>query len=202
MAGRRSTVRATVAIYAVATVLGGLLGLASLYLAIGQVLATGTVQSGPWRTDPAIGSALAPPYLRAAISVAAVLALDSAEVLYFFAFTDSDGRGLRSGCSYTIEGREPDARWWSITAYRRNGYLPATSTGRYSVEATSVARRADGTFSAKVTGGSATAATAGDIVLAEDTAFNLMLRLYVPGREMSSAPAAAILPTIRRTGCR
>jgi len=193
----------TVAVYAASIVAGIVLGLASLYLALGQVVATGTVANGPWHTDPAIGSPSASAYLRAANSLAAVLALDSAEVLYFFAFTDSDGNALTARCSYTIEGSEPDARWWSITAYRGDGYLPPSANGRYSVNGGSVSHRSDGTFSAIVAGAGADIdlANRSDIALAGNRGFNLMLRLYSPGRGVSVDLARIALPAIRRDTC-
>jgi hypothetical protein len=198
--GRRK-VRTTVAAYAAAAVLGVLAGLVSLYLALGQIIATGTVQVGPWRTNPAIGSPSASPYLRAAISLAAVLALASKEALYFFAFTDSDGAPLTARCSYTIEGPEPQVRWWSITAYRRNGYLPETTSGRASLNARSVSHRPDATFTAAIAGVGSPAGP-GDIAFAEDTGFNLLLRLYGARPDVAGDLPRAMLPAIRRTVCR
>jgi hypothetical protein len=98
---------------------------------------------GPWRVDLSLGSGQAGLYTRAFTAWNSLFALPAPEVVYFTALHDSDGHRLQCGTTYSIEGEDPAARWWSITAYRRNRLIP-NPLGRYSFSPTTVTRRADG----------------------------------------------------------
>ena len=136
-------------------------------------------------------------YLRARIAVHGLLALSREETLYYTAAGDSDGQALAGNCSYRIEGRDPPARWWSITAYGADDFLIPNDAERYSVSMNSVARAPDGTFTVTVS----KAQTEGNWIPVTAGHFDLTIRLYNPQASVVADPANVPLPTIRRTNC-
>lgn len=160
----------------------------------------GGVACGPWETNENIGASAADPYLRAGIAAGGLLALNRSETVYYTAFTDSDGAALETGCAYLVEGSDPPARWWSITAYGADSFLIANPRRRYSVAKDNVVRDAAGRFAIRVGG-----APGDDNWIATGEAkgkrFSLTLRLYNPAATVVENLAAADLPRIRREAC-
>lgn len=187
---------------AVVVTLGLLIGVGSAALRIGQGLHDGGVRNGPWTTNLTIGSPAADPWTRATVAVAGLLALSREETLYFTAFTDSAGSPLRAGRCYRIAGRDPAARWWSVTAYGADHYLIANPENRWSVSKTNVERDPDGTF--VISAGRPTPAPNPLPVGAReaDAPFSLTLRLYDPAPEAAISPATTPLPVIEVEACR
>lgn len=186
---------------AVTGMLGLLIGVGSAALRIGQGLQSAGVRNGPWATNTAIGSAAADPWTRASVAVAGLLALSRKETLYFTASTDSAGMPLRSARCYRIAGRDPAARWWSISAYGADHFLIANPESRFSVSKTQVARDPEGAFVISA-GSSAPAPNPLPIGAREaDAPFSLTLRLYNPTPEASAAPATTPLPSIEAEAC-
>ncbi|NWH09218.1 MAG: DUF1214 domain-containing protein [Alphaproteobacteria bacterium] len=183
-------------IYAGALVLGVILGLGSLYAGISSS-ARGVVQNGVWLTDLNTGSTAAGPYTRANVAMYGLLALNRSEAIYYFADRDASGDALSGRCSYVIEGRDPDARWWSITVYGTDGFLMAASKGRFSASSALIARRNDGSFSialnAQGTGENGLPTGGGE--------FTMVLRLYNPGPDIQKRPGETVLPQLRRVSC-
>lgn len=192
----------TILKYAGALVLGVLLGLISLYLMMGPLRSGATVTNGVWTTDLSTGSAAAGPYTRAQIALYGLLALNRSETVYYFANNDADGAPLTSLCDYAIEGRDPDARWWSLTVYGPDSYLLDEAKGRYSASATSVTRRADGTFRVVLAGSGTKEADAPGAIPTGTGAFNVTLRLYNPGRSIVEHPDNVALPRLIKGACR
>ena len=178
-------------------VIGTVLGLAATWFTVIRGTMAGGVSDGPWKTSLYAGAREGGPYLRAQIAVHGLLALNRQETIYYTAATDSDGNALSGACVYRIAGRDPPARWWSITAYGADDFLIPNAAGRYSVSMNSVARRADGTFTITVSKG---AAAANWIAVADGT-FNLSLRLYNPAAAVAADPAHVALPAIARVHC-
>jgi hypothetical protein len=176
------------------------LGIGSAVWSIRRTGLTGGVANGPWQTNAHVGSATADPYLRAAVAIAGLLALNRTETVYYTATTDDDGEPLRSECRYRVEGRDPPARWWSITAYGDDHFLVPNPRRAYSVDRTRVRRADDGTFAIAVGGKPAdanwiaTAATPGET-------FSLSIRLYQPEGAVVDDLGGTPLPRIRREGC-
>ena len=48
---------------------------------------------------------------------------------------------LDGDCRYEIAGRDPDTRWWSVTAYGADDFLIPNSANRYSMAKTTVAAK-------------------------------------------------------------
>jgi hypothetical protein len=173
------------------------LGLAATWTTTIRGTTDGSISSGPWRTSLLTGSSQSGPYLRAFIAVHALLALSREETVYYIARDDSDGHALDGHCSYRVEGRDPPARWWSVTAYGADDFLIKNAADRYSVSMNSVTRRADGTFAVTLSRKQAE----GDWIPVAPERFDLMIRLYNPLATVISDPAHVPLPTISKVGC-
>jgi hypothetical protein len=185
------------ALYVGAVILGAALGVSTALLAVSGSLSTASVDNGIWSTNLTIGSADAGPYTRASIALNGTLALKHTETIYFSADSDEEGDALTSRCTYVLEGRDPAARWWSVTVYDTDGYLLPQANGRYSVSKSSVMRSQGGTFQIALTrdgnGPNGLPTGPGD--------FTLTLRLYNPTPALASAPDKATLPKIKKGSC-
>jgi hypothetical protein len=178
-------------------VAGVALGLFATWATVGRGVGIGGgVANGPWHTSLLTGSAQSGLYLRAAVALHGLLALGRDETIYYTAVTDSTGDWLRAGCRYTLAGRDPPARWWSITAYDGDDYL-IPGSHRYSVTKNSVERAWDGSFAVTVAQDADTA----NAIDAGNGAFSLTLRLYNPDPAVAADPARVALPGIHREHC-
>ncbi len=157
----------------------------------------GDVGDGPWRTSLAVGSAEGGAWLRASVALHGLLALNRSETIYYTATTDSTGGKLDAHCLYRVIGRDPPARWWSITAYGPDDFLIPSPRHLYSVSMTSIRRHPDGGFVVTLT---RDAAKADEIATGRGT-FSLTLRLYNPHAAVAADPAHVTLPSIVRAGC-
>ncbi len=161
-----------------AAAVGGTIGYFTVNPLLNLVTRLSTVKIGPWGTSLAAGSASANPYLRAWIARHALLALRKEETIYFSAYTDDEGEPLRGDCDYRIEGRAPDARWWSITVYGEDDFLIPNEQGRYSWGSTEIALDEEGRFTIQL---SRTPKPGNWLPTGEAKRMCLSLRLYNPG---------------------
>jgi hypothetical protein len=181
-----------------AVVLAVVLGLGSAYVAIrGAIQSDAAIENGAWTTSLVTGGTDADAYTRTLVAITGLLALNKNETIYYTAAKDSAGDALDGNCSYRIEGRDPDARWWSITAYGDDHFLIDTPSQRYSVSRTNVVRSADGTFVIRLS----TVEETGNWIATSRAGFDVMLRLYNPGASVRDQPASAPLPAIIKEGC-
>lgn len=180
-----------------AVVLAIVLGLASAYWSVMSLRGAHTIRNGPWTTSLETGGANAGSYTRAYVALTGLLALNKDETIYFGASQDSAGEALDGACTYRIEGRDPDARWWSVTLYAADHYLIPNPANRYSVSKSNVARGADGTFVIRLSG---TPEPINWIATSPD-GFQITLRLYNPGDSVKKDPAASPLPSIVKEAC-
>lgn len=157
-----------------------------------------TVANGSWRTNLTTGSAAAGLQHRARIAWRGLWALQSSEVYYFSAITDSDGQPLRHGCRYRVAGKDPDTRWWSVTAYNNDHFIPNPGHA-YSFSKTTVQREPDGSWNIFVSRD----AQPKNWLPSGDQAGELVLsfRCYNPGANMIANPATIELPRIIREAC-
>lgn len=126
-------------------------------------------------------------------------ALRPSEALYFTANTDSDGERLSHSCTYRIEGRDPDSRWWSITPYTGYGSLIANPHHLYSVSKTTVDRKSDGSWTVRL---SRQEQPENWLPLAtDDSALTIILRCYGPSSALLDNPAATRFPQIILEDC-
>ncbi|WBX85890.1 DUF1214 domain-containing protein [Sphingosinicella microcystinivorans] len=174
------------------------LGLGGAWLAVRGGLGAGSAKSGPWVTSAVTGSADADLRTRATVAVAGLLALSAKEAIYFNAGEDSAGAPLDGRCRYRVTGRDPKARWWSITLYGADHFLVANPERRFSFHMRNVPRAGHETFAFDVapTGeGEAWLPTGGQ------TRFALTLRAYNPDPAIIGRPDRAHLPRIEKVSC-
>jgi hypothetical protein len=157
--------------------------LAALVLGVGSawwaVAGAGSdaIHLGPWTFYSLVGSTAAGDLLRAKIARAGLLALNRSEAIYFFADRDDDSAPLRRDCTYRLEGRDPDARWWSVTAYAEDLHLIPNPWDRYSYNGANVVRERDGGWILRLSG----AEQEGNwIPTGGEGAFDLALSIYDP----------------------
>jgi hypothetical protein len=177
--------------------IGTLLGLFATWFAVFRGDMPGGISDGAWRTSLVVGSTQGGLMTRAAVALHGLLALNRAETLYYTAHSDSAGATLTGDCIYHLTGRDPDARWWSITAYGADDYLIPNPANRYSISKNEVVRDAQGAFTADV----ALASHAANWIPVARAPFTLTLRLYNPGAAAATDPAHAALPTITKVSC-
>lgn len=177
-----------------------LLGLvAGVALAVAQIragLGAGQISNGPWTTAKTFGTKDASALVRAQVALSGLLALPAKEAMYFTARTDSAGRPLEGRCSYMVRGGAINARWWSLTLYRGEGWLVANAVNRWSFGSAALPR-------------DAWAIAVSPDPVAENwlptggvDRFDLTLRAYHAGAALLGAPETVTLPVIERWKCR
>lgn len=155
-----------------------------------------SVANGPWRSNPLVGTPAAGVYHRARVAVAGPLALNRSEAIYWTATEDSRGHALTRGRSYRLTGGNPDARWWSITAYDEEGFLIPNPAGRYSVNSANVTCSKEGRFEIRI----GQPKQPQDWLPVDGSGpFYLTLRLYQPGPSVTADLRHARLPRIEPT---
>ena len=178
--------------------LGLALGLGSALWVLLERRPGGGTRVGAWSIDLDVGGEQGGPYVRAITATQGLLAMSQREAVYFLALADDDGRGLDPDCAYEIAGGDFPAAWWSITAYD-GSYLAQNADDHPSVDATSIERADDRTWTARLAGRRGSAANW--ISLQGSSAPNLLLRLYVPEESVLDDPTSVPVPTVRRLGC-
>lgn len=153
---------------------------------------------GHWTHSRAAGSTAAGPYTRAIIAKEGLLALSASEALYFNLAEDQDGRPLSESCIYELSGREPAARWWSVTLYADDAFLAQNNDHAHSIDASYVRPGADGVWRARV------APVRGNALYwlssrAAGRDFSLTLRVYNPLTDFRAS--AETLPVLTRLSC-
>jgi hypothetical protein len=119
--------------------LGAGLGIGSALYVLNQGMTLGKETVQGWVGSHVSGDSSADPYTRALVARAGLLALTQAETLYFNRTTDETGQPLRAECTYRLEGGPQPARWWSVTIYAADNYLPVNGDDAQSADATRVA---------------------------------------------------------------
>jgi len=153
----------------------------------------GVIRNGPWSTRFATGSEKMSLKYRAMVAIYGLWALRSTEAVYFSAYTDSDGNKLNRQSRYRIEGKDLDARSWSITVYKNNQFIP-NAQYRYCYSMTNLERESDGSWKVIL---SADEQTGNWIPLGNDDGpIAVTLRFYNPGQSVYQHPETNKLPRI------
>ncbi len=152
---------------------------------------------GPWRASTRVGSAQADAFLRAAVALNGLLALNHEETIYFTATADDAGHALSGRCRYRVVGRDPDTRWWSLTVYGADRFLVPNPAHRYSATRNTVSRDSAGVYTIRLGG----TAQPGDWIALPAGRFILTLRAYNPGPALAARPREAQLPAIVAERC-
>ena len=132
--------------FAVATVVG----LGATWFALTEGTAFGAINIGAWTAWPKTGTSGVDPYARAAIARNGELPIGSGDGVAFFASADDKGRALDGRCDVILTGTTPQARFWTLTIYDREGQLIANSLDRKGFTSQEIARQADGSFAIAV----------------------------------------------------
>ena len=128
--------------FTVATVVG----LGATWFALTEGTAFGAITIGAWTAWPKTGTSGVDPYARAAIARNGELPIGSGDGVAFFASADDKGRALDGRCDVVLAGTTPQARFWTLTIYDREGQLIASSLDRKGFTSQEIARQADGSF--------------------------------------------------------
>jgi hypothetical protein len=187
--------------WSAALLLGALIGAGSAWWTISR--AGGwfdTEFDGGWRGNALAGAEAADPYTRAIVARTGLLALSARETIYFTLAHDENGRPLDDACVYELSGGALPARWWSVTIYAPDNYLPRNGEGAFSIDATRARPASDGRWRARI------AAVRGEAVhwissRAAHRGYTLMLRLYQPRQEARQHPETIPFPTIATVSC-
>jgi hypothetical protein len=182
---------------AVVTAIAG--GAYSALYAIEHFSGLNTITIGEWEADPTVGTEAADPYARARISRDVIIPLGAAEGLTFIASRDNSGARLMLNCRYSVAGKTPPARLWTIHAVNddlkiiRNPARLATGLHSHELE-----RENDGSVIINV----ADSAQPGNwLAVAGSGPFRLVLTLYDTPIATSGAIATLTLPRITKEGC-
>jgi hypothetical protein len=145
------------------------------------------------------GSVDADPWTRARVALSGLMALNRAQALYFVRKTDATGQPLREECQYRVSGGPLPARWWSVTVYAPDNYLPQNSDHALSFDATHVHPDASGRWQALA----ASRPVPGTVWVSTRKAgqFDLTLRLYNPTPAAQADFASIPLPAVERIAC-
>ncbi|MEO0463215.1 MAG: DUF1214 domain-containing protein [Pseudomonadota bacterium] len=198
--------------YTLATILGVALGSASAVYLAGlwpgsKPLDFGDIEVDGWRSDFAIGSDAADAYTRARVARHGLLALAKSEAVYFTRTTDSAGAPLREDCTYRLSVGKMPAKWWSVTLYNGESYLPDNMDEALSVNANQdiVAQIGDAIVGRGLRAIiSAERPDEGTLWISSRNAgnFDLTLRLYVPDDALLDDPEATLPPPeVTRLSC-
>jgi hypothetical protein len=183
----------------VAAVLGLVVGAGAGLATLAQARTMGATAAGAWTTNLYTGAPAADPFTRAIVARVGLLALNKSETVYYTRTVDDSGAALDAACAYEVSGTPPPARWWSITIYAADNYLPVNSDAAFSVDATTIKTEPDATFRTRV---AQTRDGAGNWISSRNAGrFDLMLRLYNPDPALSANLAKAKLPAIRKLSC-
>lgn len=152
-----------------------------------------------WHGNAVTGSVDADPWTRARVALTGLLALNKSQAIYFTTQTDDSGARLSERCRYRVSGGALPARWWSVTVYADDDYLPQNEDDALSFDATEVKPDARAQWSALVASKPepglpwASSNKAGD--------YTLTLRLYNPTKAAQEDFGTIPLPKVTKLDC-
>jgi hypothetical protein len=186
----RLTIASTIA-------LGLIVGLFSGWWAITGGMG-GESYSG-WHGSRVTGSKDADPWLRARVAVSGLLALNRSQAIYFTRKTDDQGEPFSEQCRYRVAGGPLPGKWWSVTVYAADNYLPLNDDKALSFDATEVTADARGQWTAILSptrpesGAWASTSKAGN--------FDITLRIYQPEQRAQDDFASITMPQVTKLDC-
>ena len=182
------------------TIAAGLsVGVGSALWVLGNGELLGDFEHDYWFGNDRAGSVAADPYTRGIVASIGLLALNKSETIYFHRYKDEHGRQLREGCVYELRGGTLPTRWWSITVYAADDFLPVNQQRAFSVDASQIVADADGTWTARIATDRADAANWISSEAAGE--FSLALRMYNPEAiALDDAPSIPF-PTVTTVSC-
>jgi len=152
------------------------------------------IRNGMWTTHRrGEGSREALAIHRARIARYTGFGMNRTEAIYWGTTVDSSGEPLDCANSYRVDGVDPDTRWWCLTAYQDQFFIP-NQFDRYSYSKNDVMRNSDGSWTLRI---SAKEQPGSWIPLGNAAgSFHLTFRCYNPGDSMIEQSEAARLPVV------
>lgn len=182
-----------------AIVVGLAVGGGSAYWVLNNGQLLGSFEKDHWFGNELAGSSGADPYTRGIVASIGLLALNKSETIYFHRYKDEKGRQLRDGCAYELRGAALPTRWWSITVYAFDHFLPVNKDRAFSVDASQVAAEADGSWVVRIAREREEAKNWISTKAGRD--FSLALRMYNPNEGARDNPASISFPTVVTLSC-
>ena len=173
-------------------------GIYSAQYGVRQGAAAPAVVIGPWQSITEIDDNELNPYALAYMSNYGNLKLGNFEALYFIAKNDDEKKSLSGNCEYTLTGKVPEAKWWSITIYDQDGMLIENQAERYSFNATNIRLKNNAAFNIAL---AANARPDNWIPIKPDQPFVIVLRLYSPDINSIRDANEISFPNIERLNC-
>ena len=178
--------------------LGLLAGAASAFVSM-KHFGMGSEEHMGWAGSRVTGSSEAGPLLRARVALTGLLALNRSQAIYFTRKVDDLGEPLREGCHYRLSGGSLPGRWWSITAYAADDYLPQNADDALSVDASEVRPDATGAWEAEA--GPARNPAMPWLSTRRAGNFDLTLRIYNPTEQAQRDFGTIAFPKVERISC-
>jgi len=182
--------------FALVVVLGLLTGAGSALAWMKQGV---QVVEGGWSGSRVTGSVDADAWTRARVALTGLLALNRSQAIYFMRATDDAGRPLDERCRYRVSGGALPGRWWSVTVYAADNYLPRNDDGALSFDATRVHTDAAGRWQAIAASRPVPGATW--VSTRNAGHFDLTLRIYNPTPAAQGDFARIPMPRVERIDC-
>lgn len=176
-----------------------IVGVGSAYLSLNRSSPFDAMQAGVWIAHPLAGTPTADPYSAAIYARTGRIPLGSGEGIAFYAVVDDRGQLLDARCDYTISGKTPATRLWTLTALDRRLKLLATDAGRASLNSHNLLRNMDGSF--KITA-SPEARSGNWLPTALTGGLVLALRLYDTPLTTGAGISEPVMPSIQKGACR
>jgi len=127
-----------------------ILGLGSAWRAVNHGFFAVANRHGPWVLWFRQGTAEADPYTLAHVARQGVLPMTAASAMVFTATRDSAGSRLSGGCTYEIRGAAVPALWWNLSAFKSDGELMPSKTGRSGFSSANIMAAPDGAFTVRL----------------------------------------------------
>ena len=136
---------------------------------------------------------------RARVALTGLLALNRSQAIYFTRKVDDLGEPLREDCHYRLSGGPLPGRWWSITAYAADDYLPQNNDDALSVDASEVRPDGQGRWTAEA--GPSRNPAMPWLSTRKAGYFDLTLRIYNPTPQAQRDFGTIAFPTVERVSC-
>lgn len=177
-------------------------GIAFTRYAIAHFSGFGAIEIGAWQAYPKEQTSQADPYAKNHRANTDLLLLGSAEGLTFYAGTDGAGEPLNAACRYTISGKIPAARFWTLTTGTlENMPMPkmqGTHVLPFALNSQSVLYGTDGSLDIAVS----SAAKPGNwLAVPPSQRFKLILTLFDTPVAGSDGLVDLSMPSIVKEGC-
>lgn len=181
-----------------ALVAGLIVGAASGWYTLQHGMVQGETYSG-WTGSKVTGSVDADPWTRARVAVSGLLALNKSQAIYFSRNTDDSGARLREDCRYRVSGGAMPARWWSITVYASDNYLPLNDDDALSFDQTEAQPDGKAAWTAILAPKRPEGQPWASTHKADD--YDITLRLYQPSPEAQQDYASIPMPQVTKLDC-